>query len=109
MCGPRRRCTPVAEHGVAKLERPVEGAADEALTNVERHGAAQQVTVRLAFGNDRIDVVIRDDGVGFDPAAVDPNRYGLTGIQERAAMTGATLKVRRRPGGRTRVWCSLGR
>jgi signal transduction histidine kinase len=83
--------------------------ADEALINVERHAAAQQVTVRLAFGSDRIDLVIRDDGVGFDPAAVDPDRYGLTGIQERAAMIGATLKVRSRPGGGTRIWCSLER
>ena len=40
--------------------------ADEAQANVERHTAAQQVAVRLAFGNDRIDLVIRDDGVGFD-------------------------------------------
>ena len=83
--------------------------ADEALTNVERHAAAQQVTVRLAFGSDRIDLVIQDDGVGFDPAAVDPDHYGLTGIQERAAMIGATFKVHSRPGGGTRIWCSLER
>ena len=83
--------------------------ADEALINVERHAAAQQVTVRLAFGNDRIDLVIQDDGVGFDPAAVDPDHYGLTGIQERAAMIGATLKVHSRPGGGARIWCSLER
>jgi len=83
--------------------------AEEALTNVERHAAAQQVTVRLAFGNDRIDLVIQDDGVGFDPAVVDPDRYGLTGMRERAAMIGATLKVHSRPGGGTKVWCSLER
>jgi len=83
--------------------------ADEALINVERHAAAQQVTVRLAFGNDRIDLVIQDDGVGFDPAAVDPDHYGLTGIQERAAMIGATFRVRSRPGGGTEVRCSLDR
>ena len=83
--------------------------AEEALINVERHAAAQQVAVRLAFGNDRIDLVIQDDGIGFDPAAVDPDRYGLTGIRERAAMIGATLKVHSRPGGGTRIWCSLER
>ena len=83
--------------------------AEEALTNVERHAAAQQVTVRLAFGSDRIDLVVRDDGVGFDPAAVDPDHYGLTGIRERAAMIGATLMVRSRPSGGTEVRCSLGR
>ena len=83
--------------------------AEEALTNVERHAAAQQVTVRLAFGSDRIDLVVRDDGVGFDPAAVDPDHYGLTGTRERAAMIGATLKVHSRPGGGTRIWCSVER
>ena len=83
--------------------------ANEALTNVERHAAAQQVAVRLAFGCARIDLVILDDGVGFDPAAVDPDRYGLTGTQERAAMIGAALKVHSRPGGGARIWCSLER
>ena len=83
--------------------------AEEALINVERHAAARQVDVRLAFGSDRIDLVIRDDGVGFDPAAVDPDHYGLTGIRERAAMIGATLKVHSRPGGGARIWCSLER
>ena len=83
--------------------------ADEALINVERHAAAQQVTVRLAFGSDRIDLVVRDDGVGFDPAAVDPDHYGLTGIQERAAMIGAMLEVHSRPGRGARIWCSLER
>jgi signal transduction histidine kinase len=83
--------------------------AEEALTNVERHAAAQQVEVRLACGSDRIDLVIRDDGVGFDPAIIDPDRYGLTGMQERAGMIGATLEVDSHPGGGTEVWCTLKR
>ncbi len=83
--------------------------AEEALTNVELHAAARQVAVRLAFGSDRIDLEIQDDGVGFDPTAVDPDRYGLTGMQERAAMIGATLEVISRPAGGTRVWCTVPR
>ena len=83
--------------------------AEETLTNVERHAAAQRVAVRLAFGHDRIDLMIQDDGVGFDPAAVDPDRYGLTGMRERAAMIGATLKVNSRPGRGAKIWCSLER
>ena len=83
--------------------------AEEALTNVERHAAARQVTVRLAFGADRVDLVIQDDGAGFDPAGVDPDRYGLTGMRERAAMIDAALEVSSRPGGGTQVWCSLER
>jgi signal transduction histidine kinase len=82
---------------------------EEALTNVERHATAQQVTVRLAFGTDRVDLAIQDDGAGFDPAGVDPDRYGLTGMRERAAMIDAALEVNSRPGGGTQVWCSLER
>jgi signal transduction histidine kinase len=81
--------------------------AEEALTNVERHAAAHTVAVRLACGVDRVDLVVRDDGLGFDPAAVDANRYGLTGMRERAAMVGAALEVHSRPGGGTEIWCSL--
>ena len=81
--------------------------AEEALTNVELHAAAQNVTVRLACGVDRLDLSIQDDGAGFDPAAVDPERYGLTGMYERASLVGATLDVHSRPGGGTEVWCSL--
>jgi signal transduction histidine kinase len=83
--------------------------AEEALTNVERHAAADKVSMRLAFGSDRIDLVIRDDGVGFDASAVDPSRYGLTGMRERAAMIGATLEVTSQPGGGTTVWCVVER
>jgi signal transduction histidine kinase len=81
--------------------------AEEALSNVERHASAQQVAMRLAFGSDRIDLVVSDDGIGFDATSVDPNRYGLTGMKERAALIGATLEVNSHPGGGTQVWCSL--
>jgi signal transduction histidine kinase len=83
--------------------------AEEALTNVERHASARQVTVRLARGRDRIDLVIQDNGIGFDPATVVRDRYGLTGMQERAEMIGATLDVISRSNGGTEVWCSLRR
>jgi signal transduction histidine kinase len=83
--------------------------AEEALTNVERHASAQQVTLLLVSGADWLDLVIRDDGVGFDPTAADPKRYGLTGMQERAAIIGATLEVKSRPGAGSEVWCSLKR
>lgn len=83
--------------------------AQEALINVERHASAHRVKVRLACGTERVDLVIQDDGQGFDPVARGASRYGLTGMRERAAMIGATLEVKSRPGGGTEVWCSLKR
>ena len=82
---------------------------EEALTNVERHASAQHVRVRLTFGADRINLAIWDDGVGFDRAAVSPDHYGLTSMQERAALIHATLEVHSTPGSGTVVQCSLKR
>jgi signal transduction histidine kinase len=83
--------------------------ADEAITNVERHASAQTVDVRLACGSNRVDLVIRDDGIGFDPAGARPDHYGLTGMLERAELIGATLELSSAPGGGTEVWCTLPR
>jgi signal transduction histidine kinase len=94
---------------LAEEARTLYRIAEEALTNTERHAAARRVSVRLAFGSDRIDLVVADDGVGFDPKAVDPDRYGLTGMHERAAMIGAKVEVSSRPGGGAEVRCSLER
>jgi signal transduction histidine kinase len=82
---------------------------EEALTNVERHASARHIAGRLACGVDRVDLFIRDDGIGFDPSAVDLDRYGLIGMRERAAMVGATLEVHSRPSGGTEIRCSLER
>lgn len=94
--------TPEEAHALYRI-------AEEALSNVERHANAQQVEVRLDCGADRFDLVIRDDGTGFDLATVDLERYGLTGMRERAAMIGAAVEVNSRPGGGTEVWCTLKR
>jgi signal transduction histidine kinase len=83
--------------------------AEEALTNVERHAGAQHVRVRLEYAADRTDLMIGDDGQGFDPDDVDPAHFGLAGMRERAEMVGATLTARSAPGGGTEVWCSLPR
>lgn len=81
--------------------------AREALLNIERHASAQHVRFRMAFGTDRIDLSIRDDGMGFDPMSVSADHYGLMGMRERAEIIGAVLSIDSRPKGGTEVWCTL--
>ncbi|MBP0629869.1 MULTISPECIES: cache domain-containing protein [unclassified Cupriavidus] len=62
--------------------------AQEALTNVERHANARNVSVSLAFDADATRLTVRDDGSGFDVARmqVDPQRgIGLRNLGERIA------------------------
>jgi len=74
----------------------------EALTNVARHAEAERVTVRLIATTEQVQLIVEDDGRGFDASeAVD--RHGLVGMNERTRMLGGTLDLRTRPGAGTRV------
>ncbi|MBN1438237.1 MAG: HAMP domain-containing protein [Anaerolineales bacterium] len=78
--------------------------AQELLTNVARHAHAKRVFLELVSGAKEIRMRITDDGAGFDPSAVDPERStGLRGIRERLAELQGTLAIDSDPGGGTRV------
>ncbi|HKW83253.1 MAG TPA: PAS domain-containing protein [Burkholderiaceae bacterium] len=67
----------------------------ESLTNIARHAQARRVVVALAHGPDGYLLTVRDDGKGFDRAAVrDPKSLGLVGLHERAQMLGGRLDIR---------------
>jgi signal transduction histidine kinase len=50
-----------------------------------------------------IELCICDDGRGFDPDCVPPDRLGLSIIRERAQAIGAELTVESRPGCGTQI------
>jgi two-component system NarL family sensor kinase len=47
---------------------------------------------------DQIELLIEDDGQGFDTEALDKGRFGLVGLNERARLLGGTLEVCSVPG-----------
>lgn len=77
-------------------------AAQEALTNVQRHARAQQAWLSLALDDGDLLLTVADDGRGF-PAAMGPDRFGLRGIGERVTGLGGRLDLGTRPGGGARV------
>jgi signal transduction histidine kinase len=73
--------------------------AEEALRNIDRHAKAGHVDVSLRdLGEGTVELVIADDGVGFDPASEHPGHYGVLGIREQAELIGAQLVLRSAPG-----------
>jgi signal transduction histidine kinase len=66
-------------------------ATQEALTNVRRHAAACSAQVVLAYGENDVRLVVRDDGCGFTPDQADG--FGLTGMRARAEQVSGTLTV----------------
>jgi PAS domain S-box-containing protein len=86
--------------------------AQEALTNVAKHARAQRVDVLLERQADSVLLIVEDDGVGFDanPAreegAAEPG-FGLLGMQERAALVGATVEIESTAGKGTTVFLRM--
>jgi signal transduction histidine kinase len=78
----------------------------EALHNVARHAGAAHVAIRLRQRDGRLDLSVEDDGRGFDPQAA-ADGHGLRNMRVRAERAGATLDVRSRPGGGTRIGVGL--
>jgi signal transduction histidine kinase len=81
--------------------------AQEALNNVEQHAGAKRVSVSLSQQPDKLLLEIADDGRGFTNAEVTDERFGLTGMRERAEMIGGELKVASQAGQGTKVSLSL--
>ncbi|MGB6484692.1 MAG: ATP-binding protein [Candidatus Acidiferrales bacterium] len=87
-----------------RLTKTIEAAmyrvTQEALNNVARHAKASRVNIRLWRTPGEFHCCIRDDGVGFDPAAVargSRNALGLLGMRERLNVLGGTLQIESAP------------
>ncbi len=65
----------------------------EALTNVARHSGARTVSIRFARLPAALEIVVIDDGCGFDTKAVlaSSHRLGMHSMRERAAMLGGSV------------------
>ncbi len=86
--------------------------AQEALTNVVRHAQARHVWIDLSQSDSVLELVVLDDGVGFDvgPAveqAAQRGCLGLLGMRERVQILGGSLDVESQPGRGTRIRASF--
>ena len=81
-----------------RIEAGLYRMAQEALTNVVRHANAQHVCVHFTTMPDQVELVVEDDGRGFDTEALAKGRFGLVGLNERARLIGGTLEVCSVPG-----------
>lgn len=75
----------------------------EALTNVVKHARATKTTVRAAISDSTVHIEVRDDGVG----GADRDGHGLTGLSDRAAALGGSLRIESPDGGGTALIAQL--
>jgi signal transduction histidine kinase len=84
--------------------------AQEALRNVVRHASASAVDVGLRSVDNGLQLSVRDDGIGFDPARKQARpSLGHAGMRQRLSLVGGELRLVSRPGHGTTVqaWAPL--
>jgi signal transduction histidine kinase len=78
----------------ARVETALFRIAQEAMTNVARHADASRVDLLVEHRGDRVQLIVEDNGIGFDSARVwDGDQIGLIGMRERAEGLGGTLTI----------------
>ncbi len=75
----------------------------EALNNIVKHAGASRVKINLQYSESRVEMLIHDNGRGFDPDSALPGHYGLSMMHERAQNVGAVLTINSKPGEGTKV------
>jgi signal transduction histidine kinase len=85
-----------------EFENMVYRLVQEGLTNAAKHSRGEHVRLTVAERDDAIEIVIVDDGVGFDTDASHEG-FGIGGMKERVSMSGGTLEVESSPGSGARL------
>jgi len=88
--GAERRLSPTVELALFRITQ-------EALSNIERHAAAERVAIGMNFETGGLRLLIKDDGVGFDASdrasGIGGQSLGLPGMTERARLIGSRLHI----------------
>ncbi|MFC1978097.1 sensor histidine kinase [Chloroflexota bacterium] len=95
--------SPVAELQLLRI-------AQEVLTNVRRHAQATEVEVKLDSTGEAVEMLVRDNGQGFNPTDLGqfpPGYHGLNIIKERAEGLGGSVTISAAPGEGTAMTVSL--
>ena len=65
----------------------------EALNNVHKHAEANSCDLKMEFTKNNINVLIVDDGVGFELDEVGEGKYGLINMRERCELINAKMNI----------------
>jgi signal transduction histidine kinase len=68
------------------------GICQESLVNTAKHSGVHEASVMVKQGTNRLEIVVADEGRGFDPANRSAG-FGLLMVQERAELMGARLTI----------------
>lgn len=65
----------------------------ESVSNSIKHGQAKDVWVKIEWLNDIMNIIVKDNGIGFDPEDVKDKSFGLIGMRERIDLLKGSMKI----------------
>ncbi|WP_132746709.1 sensor histidine kinase [Scopulibacillus darangshiensis] len=77
----------------SRMEAALFRLAQEAVQNACKHANPSLVKVSMEFRDDRIHLLINDDGTGFDPGKKKENTFGLIGMKERVELLEGKIAI----------------
>jgi PAS domain S-box-containing protein len=94
------RMPPIVEEALYRITQ-------EALTNIRKHSRCTRVRIALGRQGDRVQLEVRDWGVGFEPTNGTAKVHGLRGMGERAKIAGGQCTIQSAPGAGTQIVVDL--
>ncbi|TQR21374.1 sensor histidine kinase [Psychrobacillus vulpis] len=89
--GEEQRLQPNFEVAIFRL-------VQESLTNGLKHGKFDEAWVKIEWMKQRMNIIVKDNGIGFDPNVVKEKSFGLIGMRERVELLEGTMKIVSSPG-----------
>lgn len=91
-------------HFSALIEQNLYRIVEEAVNNIIRHADATEMTIKIYQTPETLEMIISDNGKGFDMIQFDQNgHYGITGMKERALLVNGDLSLISQPGHGTTI------
>ena len=94
--GNRKRLPPSHEITIFRL-------VQEALNNIQKHAEAGQTTIRFEFTSQQVNLLIVDNGKGFNEEEVEEGKFGLINMRERCELIGGEINIKSQKNKGTRI------
>lgn len=79
----------------------------ESLTNGIKHGKFKEAWVKIEWLKQKLNIVVKDNGIGFDPNVAKEKSFGLIGMRERVDLLEGTMNIISSPGNGATVLFSI--
>ncbi|MEI4769581.1 sensor histidine kinase [Psychrobacillus sp. FJAT-51614] len=79
----------------------------ESLTNGIKHGKFKEAWVKVEWLKQKINIIVKDNGIGFDQNEAKEKSFGLIGMRERVDLLDGTMKIISSPGKGTTILFSI--